>query len=70
MLPFDAKVDYERVAKGLASVGYDGPVSLEVHQDVHEMYKDYTPEQFVFEAYDRALKLEEMIAKEKYPQSY
>ncbi len=61
MLPFDGKVDYEMVAAGLVSVGYNGPISLEVHQDVHEKYKDYTPEQFVGEAYRRAVKIEKMI---------
>ncbi len=61
MLPFDAKVDYNRVTKGLKSVGYNGPVSLEVHQDVHEMYKDYTAEQFVSEAFEKAITLEKMV---------
>lgn len=65
MLPFDAKVDYEMVVNGLNKVGYEGPISLEVHQDVHEMYKDYTAEQFVYGAYQRAVKLEEMIKKKK-----
>ncbi len=61
MLPFDAKVNFEMVTKGLIKVGYEGPISLEVHQDVHSMYKNYTAEQFIFDAYSRVLKLEQMI---------
>ncbi len=61
MLPFDGNVDFDWVARGLASVGYNGPVSLEVHQDVHSSYESYTPELFVGEAYKRASKIDKMI---------
>lgn len=61
MLPFDGNVDFDMVTKGLHSIGYEGPISLEVHQDVHEMYKDYTAKRFVTEAYERAVRIEKMM---------
>ncbi len=61
MIPFDGKVDFESVARGLAKAGYEGPVSLEVHQEVHERYKDYTLEQYITEAYESAVRLKEKI---------
>lgn len=65
MLPFDGKVDFEMVARGLASVGYKGPVSLEVHQEVHEMYKNYTPEVYIKEAYKRVLRIKALVEQYK-----
>lgn len=65
MIPFDGKVDFKMVTKGLKSVGYRGPISLEVHQDVHEMYKDYTKEEFLKLAYERALMIEKAFESKR-----
>lgn len=61
MLPFDAKVDFERVCRGLALVGYEGPVTLEARANVHSKYENVTPENFLSEAFKRSVVLEEKI---------
>ena len=63
MLPFDGKVDFERVCRGLAIAGYNGPVTLEARANVHEMYADYSPELFLSEAYKRAEIIENKLTE-------
>ena len=65
MIPFDGRVDFDWVTRGLAAVGYSGPVSLEIHQEVHEMYKDEDPEEYIKKPYERAVRLRNMVEEYK-----
>jgi sugar phosphate isomerase/epimerase len=51
ILPFDGKVNFERVAMWLNKYGYKGSLMLEVGNS-NEIYKDLTPTAFLARAYD------------------
>lgn len=56
MLPYDGKIDFDKVARYIAKFGYEGTVMLEVSSKA-ELYSNYTPEQFYRRAGERANQL-------------
>lgn len=62
MIPFDGKINFERVAKELAASSYRGSVMLEV-SGRNEKYADYTAEMFYKRAAEAARKFESMMQK-------
>lgn len=62
MIPFDGKVNYDRVAYHIRNSDYNGSLMLEVFAK-HRKYKDITPEAFICRAADRVKRLESMINK-------
>jgi sugar phosphate isomerase/epimerase len=66
LLPFDGKLDFERVARQLREANWQGSVMLEVILGKNSHYKgsnyeDLTPEQYLIRAADAAKKLAKMI---------
>jgi len=61
VLPFDGKIDFDRVAKDLAESGYEGTLMLEIGKSAiyegEEIYKDMSYEEF----YSKAVKAERKI---------
>lgn len=55
-LPFDGRIDFDRVARQLREVGYRGCLMLETESGA-PMYKDFTPEQYLERAYAAARRL-------------
>lgn len=63
-LPFDGKIDYNKVCKKLAKTPYKNTIMLEVHKACFgcpNKYAKLTNEQYLNEAYKRAEKLENLI---------
>ena len=61
-IPFDGKIDYERVAKELAASAYRSSIMLELSGG-DAIYADYTPEQFYCRAAEAARKFAAMVKK-------
>lgn len=67
LLPFDGHVDFEKVAKGIASSIYKGPIMIEStrkrykEDHLENYYPGIPPEQFLKEAHTRAQRLSAMI---------
>lgn len=61
MLPFDACMDFERVARQIRESGYEGTLMLEVGPGAHELYQDMSWEAFYERAADAVKKLREMV---------
>lgn len=65
VLPFDGKIDMETVAKHLANSGYSGTIMLEITKDAcfgeEKLYADWSDEEYIRVAADRARKLAEMV---------
>ena len=67
-LPFDGKIDYNKIIKKLAATNYNNVVMLELHKDScgePRIYKDTPDMDFLKEAKKRAEKLAEMIVEER-----
>ena len=67
-LPFDGKIDFEKVCEKLAKTNYANVVMLEVHKRSASkpiIYKDKSVDEFLSEAYKRGLKLKDLIARKK-----
>ena len=56
MLPFDGKIDFERVAAHIRSSGFDGTLMLEVFAK-HQVYHGIIAEEFIVKASNAAKKL-------------
>lgn len=69
LLPFDGKVDFTRLAKRLGKAGYEGDLTFELSilskPDRHEndVYADMPFEEYLKEAYCRAVRVRELCAK-------
>ena len=64
MLPFDGKIDYEKVCEKLAKTPYDNVIMLELHKIAcgePRLYKDMPVDKYLALAKERALKIEQMI---------
>ena len=57
LIPYDGKIDFERVAASIASVDYEGSLMLELCAPASEVYRDYTPETYYKRAAEAARKL-------------
>lgn len=57
LIPYDGKIDFERVAASIASVDYEGSLMLELCSPASEVYRDYTPETYYKRAAEAARKL-------------
>ncbi len=65
-LPFDGKIDYDKVCKKLAKTPYKNVTMLEVHKDcwgIPTAYDKMTNEFYLKEAYKRAEKLDNLLNK-------
>ena len=62
-LPFDGKIDYDKIIRKLAATKYDNVVMLEVHKDngVDGLYDNMSNMEYLRQAKARADKLAEMI---------
>ncbi len=56
-LPLDGNIDYKTIFDNLKTIGYNGPLTLEVVNDAKSSYKELTPQEFVFLAYERLNKI-------------
>lgn len=64
MLPFDGKIDFEKVCQKLKKINYNGIVMLELHKKTcgqPQLYKNTENIKYLKEAYKRAGKLAKMI---------
>ena len=61
LIPYDGKIDYERVAASIASVDYRGSLMLELCASASDVYRDYTPEQYYKRAAEAARKLADRV---------
>lgn len=61
MLPFDAKIDYDYVAKTIAENKYTGTLMLEVVRHNSHYYDNVSPEEYYRRAGDAVKKLKMMI---------
>ena len=69
LLPFDGKIDFDRVAEQIAQSGYRGTLMLEVLQNANitdkPFYGDLTDEQYIARAVAAARRLSDMIENYK-----
>ena len=61
LLPFDGKIDMERVARELAASAYRGPIMLEVLRRNSSLYDGYTPEEYYERAYEQARRFADLV---------
>ena len=64
LLPFDGKINFDKVCKKLKAIGYKGVVMLELHKKAcgtPQMYENIDNIKYLAEAYHRAEKLSKMI---------
>jgi len=61
MLPFDACMDFEKVARHLRESGYEGSLMLEVGPGAHEVYQNLTWEEFFERAAVAVKRLRELV---------
>ena len=54
MIPGEGTINWNELAKKLKDCNFNGSVTLEVYNDFPEKYKNYSAEQFLSRAYDRA----------------
>ncbi len=59
MIPYDGRIDFDRVARQIAESPYEGSVMLELIQTGHETYRDMSPEAY----YERAGKAAKQLAR-------
>jgi sugar phosphate isomerase/epimerase len=62
MIPYDGKIDFDRVARQIAESPYEGSVMLELIQTAHPMYAEMSPEDYYARAGAAAKRLEAQIA--------
>jgi len=69
LLPFDGKIDFEKVCRDLARSKYNGPIMIESKYNRGDAgiycYNDKSPTEFLAEAYNRGKKLAKMLDTEK-----
>ena len=66
LLPFDGKIDFEKVCKQLASTNYNNVIMLELHKSVTPLIKNYknmNVDTYLTLAKERAIKLSNMVEK-------
>lgn len=61
MIPYDGRIDFDRVARQIAESPYEGSVMLELIQTGHELYRDISPEDYYARAGRAAARLEQQI---------
>lgn len=64
LLPFDGKINFDKVCKKLKAISYNGIIMLEVHKKAcgnPQMYETSDNLEFLKEAYKRAEKLRQMV---------
>ena len=61
MMPFHAKIDFNRVAEKIRGSGFEGTLMLETIMSNSDRYDGYTPERFFAEAYEAADKLRALV---------
>jgi len=57
IIPFDGKIDMERITSELARSSYKGSIMLELVRRASEVYADYTPEEYYKRAAEAARKI-------------
>lgn len=62
MIPYDGKIDFDRVARQIAESPYEGSVMLELISRGHEMYEAVSAEEYYARAGRAAKRIEEKIA--------
>ena len=66
MLPFDGKINFEKVCQKLAKTKYNDTIMLEIHKisfSEPRKYKNMKVESFLHQAKERSIKFAEMIEK-------
>ena len=63
MIPYDGKIDFDRVARQIAESPYEGSVMLELVQAFHPLYENMSPEDYYARAGAAAARLEREIAR-------
>lgn len=66
LLPFDGKGNYIKICKDLKKINYKGIIMLEVHKKPFsnsEQYNNLTSSEFLNEAYDRALRIRDLVSR-------
>ena len=61
MIPFDGKIDFDRVARQIAESGYEGSLMLELIQSAHPIYAELSPDEYFARAGKAASKLAQMV---------
>ena len=61
MLPFDGKIDFDRVARQIAASPFRGTLMLEAHRGASDLYDDMTAEEYYRRAGAAARKLADMV---------
>ncbi len=64
LLPFDGKINFNKVCKKLKAIGYNGVIMLELHKKAcgkPQMYENIDNQEYLKEAYKRAEKLRTMV---------
>jgi sugar phosphate isomerase/epimerase len=61
IIPYDGKVDFERVAASIAAVDYDRSLMLELNAPVSDVYRDWTPERYYQHAAQGARKVADRV---------
>ncbi len=61
LLPFDGRIDFDRVAKQLVDANYNNVLMLEVFRSNNSLYDEITDEEYYRRAGDAARRLREMI---------
>ncbi len=60
MIPFDAKIDFECVARQIKDFGFDGTLMLDIHKDM-PVYREMSDKKRFQRAYAAGIKLRSMI---------
>jgi len=65
MIPFDATVDFDRVARTLAEYNYEGTVMLEIFRHIMPCYADVSAEEYYTRAAKAACRIRDMVTEYK-----
>ncbi len=65
MIPYDGKIDFDRVAYQLSEANYNGTLMLEVLKERNGLYENMTDDEYLKRASEAVLKLEKQIKKHK-----
>ena len=63
-MPFDGKINFDKVCKKLKAIGYKGVIMLELHKKAcgkPQMYENTNNQEYLKEAFKRAEKLRTMV---------
>ena len=61
MLPFDGRIDFQKVARQIQRSGFDGVLMLEAIADASGHYTDMPPQKYLQQAADAAKRLVKMV---------